>query len=416
MDDFRTRRNATGSASAAPHNASARSLRGLDWFIFFVADVQTGFGPFIAVYLTSQKWTQTDIGFVLTIGGLVSLLGQVPGGALLDKLNAPRRAAAVAIVLVGVSALMVALWPNYPAVLASRIMQAAASCVLGPAIAALSLGLVPHQAASRRFARNAAFASVGTGLAAGAMGACGYYLSNQAVFFVTALLSLPALTSVLQIRVHEINVIRSHGGAPEASQSTLAQLKQLLLEHRAIVVFACCIFLFHLANAAVLPLVAGTVTLRSSQSATVLIAVAVVLPQLLVGLVSPLVGRLSEVLGRRPLLLIGFAALTLRIGLIASVDSLFAMVAFQVFDGASAAILGVLLPLCIADLTRNTGHFNLIQGVVGCAMGLGASISTWVAGFLSDRFSTATALIGLDAVAAIGFLTILIAMPETRPS
>ncbi|HVQ73654.1 MAG TPA: MFS transporter, partial [Bradyrhizobium sp.] len=43
---------------------SRESQRGLDWFIFFLADVQTGFGPFIAVYLTTQKWTQVEIGFV----------------------------------------------------------------------------------------------------------------------------------------------------------------------------------------------------------------------------------------------------------------------------------------------------------------------------------------------------------------
>src|SRR5262245_17841503 len=120
---------------------SRRSQRGLDWFVFFVADVQTGFGPFIAVYLTSQKWTQVDIGFVLTVGGLISLFGQIPGGALLDRVQSPRRAAAVSVVVICVSALILALWPTYPGVMLSRILQAGASCVLGPAIAALSLGL-----------------------------------------------------------------------------------------------------------------------------------------------------------------------------------------------------------------------------------------------------------------------------------
>src|ERR1700729_4325509 len=60
------------------------SLRGLDWFIFFLADVQTGFGPFVAVYLTTQKWTQVEIGLVLSIGGVVALVGQMPGGAIVD--------------------------------------------------------------------------------------------------------------------------------------------------------------------------------------------------------------------------------------------------------------------------------------------------------------------------------------------
>src|SRR3954470_14101057 len=99
-----------------------RSQRGLDWFVFFVADVQTGFGPFIAVYLTSQKWTQVDIGFVLTVGGLISLFGQIPGGALLDRLQAPRRAAAIAVGVISVSALLLALWPTFAGVMLSRIL------------------------------------------------------------------------------------------------------------------------------------------------------------------------------------------------------------------------------------------------------------------------------------------------------
>jgi len=69
---------------------SQQSLRGLDWFIFFLADVQTGFGPFVAVYLTTQKWTQVEIGLVLSIGGLIGLIGQMPGGAIVDAARSER--------------------------------------------------------------------------------------------------------------------------------------------------------------------------------------------------------------------------------------------------------------------------------------------------------------------------------------
>ena len=71
-------------APEPPPTPSRASLRGLDWFIFFLADVQTGFGPFVAVYLTTQKWTQVEIGFILSIGGIVALIGQMPGGAIVD--------------------------------------------------------------------------------------------------------------------------------------------------------------------------------------------------------------------------------------------------------------------------------------------------------------------------------------------
>ncbi|MDQ8729747.1 MFS transporter [Bradyrhizobium sp. LHD-71] len=391
-----------------------RSGRGLDWFVFFVADVQTGFGPFIAVYLTSQKWTQVDIGFILTVGGLISLFGQIPGGALLDRMQSPRRAAAIAVSLICLSALILALWPTYPGVLLSRILQAGASCVLGPAIAALSLGLVPRHRIGDRFGRNAAFASVGTGLAAAVMGFVGYYVSNQAVFFVTALLGVPALLALFQIKREHIDVTRSHGGVA-AKLSSFADAIKIATSHRIIFIFAGCVFLFHLANAAVLPLIASGFTLRSSSIATPLTAAAMVIPQFIVALTSPVVGRLTSSIGRRPLLLTGFGALVIRIMLTAQITDPAMIVAVQIFDGIAAAVLGVLVPVTVADITRNMGHFNLVQGIVACAMGIGAAISTTMAGYLADRFSTYTAFLALDVIALVGLLAIWVGMPETRP-
>ncbi len=413
MHGLRRRKSFNEQTPEPVRNGRQRSRRALDWFVFFVADVQAGFGPFIAVYLTSQKWTQVDIGFVLTVGGLISLFGQIPGGALLDRLQAPRRAAAVAISVIALSALILAVWPTYAGVLASRVLQAGASCVLGPAIAALSLGLVQRNRIGDRFGRNAAFASIGAGLAAAAMGACGYYISNQAVFFVTAALGVPALIALMQIKPGDIDVIRTHGGVA-TKLGGIADALAFATGHKTIFVFAGCVFLFHLANAAVLPLIASNLTVRLNAVATPLTAAAMVLPQIIVAVTSPTVGRLTHRIGRRPLLLAGFAALVVRISLTAMVTDPATIVAVQIFDGVSAAVLGVLVPLTIADLTRNTGRFNLVQGIVGCAMGIGASISTTLAGYLADRFSTYSAFLALDVIAGIGLLAIWLVMPETR--
>jgi MFS family permease len=393
--------------------ASPKSRRGLDWFVFFVADVQTGFGPFVAVYLTAQKWTQTDIGLILTVGGLIALFGQIPGGAMLDAIRSPRLAAGISVFIIGISALMLALWPIFPVVLLSRILQASASCVLGPAIAALSLGLVHRSEIGERLGRNASFASIGTGLAAAGMGICGYYVSNQAVFFVTAGFVFPALIALFQISAREIDPEQAHGGS-QKQPLCMAVILQLLT-NRTLVIFALCVLLFHLANAAMLPLVASMLTLRSSESAAALIAVAMVVPQFVVAIISPTIGRKSQQWGRRPLLLIGFTALVVRGVLFAAVTPSQLIVVVQILDGISAAALGVLVPLTLADITRETGRFNLTQGLVGCAMGIGAAISTTLAGFLSDRFSSYVTFLTLGAIAAIGLLAVWLLMPETRP-
>src|SRR5215208_385634 len=173
--------------TARPH-PSRRSLRGLDWFVFFLADVQTGFGPFVAVYLASQNWTQIDIGLVLSIGGLVALIGQKPGGATVDAARSERLVASIALACIGAAALAHAVLPIFPVVASAAALHAGASCVLGPCVIAMSLGLVGHAAIGERLGRNARFASIGNGGAAAAMGAVGYLWEPRAVFFVTALL------------------------------------------------------------------------------------------------------------------------------------------------------------------------------------------------------------------------------------
>jgi MFS family permease len=158
----------------------------------------------------------------------------------------------------------------------------------------------------------------------------------------------------------------------------------------------------------------SALTMRSSQWATLLIAACIVVPQMLVAAASPWVGGQAQRWGRRPLLLIGFAALPLRGLLFALVASPVPLVAVQLLDGVTAAVFAVMVPLVIADLTRGTGHFNLGQGIVGTFVGIGASISSTLAGFLSDRFGSPWAFAGLASIALVGFLAVLLLMPETR--
>ena len=404
---------AQASGGEAP---SRRSLRGLDWFVFFVADVQTGFGPFVSVYLTAQRWTQVDIGLVLSAAGFVSLIGQMPGGALVDAARSERFVAGVAIAAICVSALTYAALPIFPTVLAGSILHAAASCVLGPAMAAISLGLVGHAAIGQRLGRNARFASIGNGLAAAAMGACGYLLSARAVFVVTVLLLVPALIALRTVAENEIDPERAHGAPPRHVSAKPPTRAGALMNNRPLLIFAGCLLLFHLANSAMLPLVGSVVTMSSARWATVIIAACIVVPQLVVAALSPWVGTRAQIWGRRPLLLIGFAALPIRGLLFAFISNPSILLAVQILDGVTAAVFAVMVPLIVADLTRGTGHFNLGQGILGTATGIGASLSATFAGYLTDRFGSPVAFGSLAAIAFVGLTLVWILMPETRPA
>jgi MFS family permease len=378
--------------------------------------VQTGFGPFVAVYLTTQKWTQVEIGLVLSTGGIVALLGQMPGGAIVDWARSERLVAGIAVAAIGVAAAAYAAWPIFPVVLSAAVLQAAASCVLGPAIAAISLGLVGRDGMSLRLGRNARFASLGSGVAAAAMGACGYLLSSRSVFLVTVVLAVPTLLALARIQSAEIDPERAHGAVPprppaRPSTTSIAMLGR----NRPLLLFALLLLLFHLANAAMLPLIAGIVTTRSTSWAPALIGACMVVPQIVVAAISPWIGQLAQSSGRRPLLLAGVAALVCRGLLFAFVRDPYLLIAVQLLDGIAAAIFGVLVPLIIVDVTFGSGHFNLAQGIVGTATGIGASISTIFAGYLTDRFNSEVAFLALASIAAVMLLLVWLTMPETRP-
>ena len=404
-----------GAGPEPPIAPSRRSLRGLDWFVFFVADAQTGFGPFVSVYLTAQKWTQVDIGLVLSAAAFASLIGQMPGGALVDAAKSERFVAGCAIVVICLSALTYAALPVFTIVFAGSVLHALASCVLGPAMAAISLGLVGPAAIGERLGRNARFASVGNGLAAAAMGACGYFLSPRSVFIVTVLLLVPALIALREISNSEIDAERAHGAKPRRRKIKPPIKASELLHNIPLLTFAACLLLFHLANAAMLPLVGSIVTMHSSQWATLIIAACIVVPQLIVAALSPWVGTKAQVWGRRPLLLIGFASLPIRGFLFAlGTDPTF-LLAVQIFDGITAAVFAVMVPLVVADLTRGTGRFNLGQGILGTATGIGASLSATLGGYMTDHFGSAAAFAALATIGVAGLAVVALWMPETRP-
>jgi MFS family permease len=183
----------TAASNAIEQSSCSQSLSGLDGMNFFLAGMQAGFGPFVAVLLADEKWTQQNIGYVLSVSGLAGLLSQLPGGELLDASRSKRFLLAFGAIVVAVSALVMALWPTLPVVFAALVLQGLTGGVLGPAVAAISLGLVGHMGLADRLGRNQRFAAAGALIITGLMGAIGYFLSYEAIFFVSAALVLPLL-------------------------------------------------------------------------------------------------------------------------------------------------------------------------------------------------------------------------------
>jgi MFS family permease len=397
--------------SGGEHQAvSLQTGRALDLFNLFVANIQTGFGPFIAVYLASQSWTQTSIGFALSIGTVAAMASQVPAGALVDAMPNKTRVAAFSVMAFTACALMFAIYPIPLFVYLAEILHGLSSCTLGPATAAMSLVIAGRFGMGLRLGRNARFSAIGNGVGALLMGACGQFVSERAVFYLTAVLTLPALLALRPLRNVAIAKIEPKGATAKTGQSGLLQV----LSNRGLLVFCACAMLFTFANAPTLMLVSGTMTQKVGNP-SLLIAACIVIPQIIVALASPLVGRQAEQRGRRFVLLVGFCALPVRCLIFAFSSNPWVVLASQTLDGIGGACFGVMVPLIVSDVAARSRYFNLSLGVIGFGVGVGGTLSTPFAGWLADHFGARSAYFALTAVGVAAIALVLFAMPETRP-
>jgi MFS family permease len=145
-------------------------------------------------------------------------------------------------------------------------------------------------------------------------------------------------------------------------------------------------------------------------------AAMIVVPQVFTVALSPWFGRRAQGWpGRRWVLLAGFLAVTVRAVLFAINGNPTLMIGNQVLDGISAAVIGVMLPLAVADITLRGGRFNLALGIVGLASALGATVALPVAGVVADAFGSSMAFFMSAGCGALGCLAVWRAMPDTRP-
>jgi MFS family permease len=395
-----------------------RSRAGLNGLNFFSAAVQTGFGPYVAVWLIQQGWSQTDIGLALSIGTLAGLIGQLPGGWLVDAVQWKRHVTSAALAAIGLSALILAWLPDRDPVWVAEAVHGLASCIITPAIAAMTLRLCGHAAYSERLGVNGRYASLGTAVAAGLLGLCAWVLPQQSVFIVTALLVVPALFCLFAIRKEDCAEGEEHVATLHVTERRHRGHPWQIFRLPALHVFAACAVLFHISNAAMLTIALNALAKHASDTAA-LVSAAILIPQLVAAAIAPYVGRLAQRLGRRPVLLGGFAALPARGVLFAVLfavgPSAIPLLVFQVLDGVSATVFGLMVPLVAADLTRRTGYLNLAIGSLGLAVGIGATISTALAGWLADVAGVPNTMLALAAVGGAATLMVRLVMPETHP-
>jgi MFS family permease len=391
--------------------------RRLDALNFFLADVRDGLGPYLAIYLlTVQHWDEASIGFIMSMGGIAALLAQTPAGALVDATTAKRAILVAAAAVVTLGSVALPWMESFTAVAAMKALTGAAQSIFAPSIAAITLGIVGPKALARRIGRNEAFNHAGNATAASIAAGTAFFFGPVVVFWLMAAMAVASIVATLSIPAAAIDhhVARGLEGGVGHDHDRPSGLS-VLLSSRPLLVFAVCVTLFHFANAAMLPLVGQKLALANKELGTSLMAICIVAAQGVMVPVAMLTGARADAWGRKPFFLAGFAILALRGFLYPFSDNPYWLVGVQLLDGFGAGIFGALFPVIVSDITHGTGRFNVSQGAIATAQGVGASLSTAVAGMVIVSAGYGAAFWMLSAVAVTGFLLFLTAMPETSP-
>ena len=395
--------------------ASRRNDLSLDGLNFFLADVRDGLGPYLAIYLLAvHKWDPASIGVVMTLAGLAALLTQTPAGALIDRTRYKRGVVIVAALLVTASCVILPFIDSFAVVTATQALSAVAGSVFAPAIAAISLGITGPKAFTRRTGRNETFNHAGNACAALLAGGFAYWFGPVAVFYLMAAMAIASVVAVSCVSAAAIDHAVARGMEPaQRDHHEPPSGVKVLLSNRSLLVFAVCCALFHLANAAMLPLVSQKLSQIDLSMATPLTSACIVAAQLVMVPAALLVGARADQWGRKPLLLAGFAILPIRGVLYTFSSDPYWLVSVQLLDGIGAGLFGALFPLVVKDLTQGTGRFNVSLGALTTAFGLGAALSNGLAGFVVQQAGYNAAFLTLAGVAAAALVLLLVAMPET---
>ena len=329
----------------------------------------------------------------------------------------PKREVIVAaLVVLALGATVIFAVPSFWPVAIANSLMAIAGDVFGPAVAALTLGLYARNQLARRMGRNSAFDHAGNVAIALAAGAVGYAYSQRAVFLLVPVFAVLAAVAVLSIPAAAIDNDRARdlNGAPDAAGTPAgAAGYSILFQTRPLLIFGMCVMLFHLANAALLPLVGQKLAAAYPKEATAMMSACIIAAQMVMLPIALLVGRTADTWGRKPLLLIGFAVLPIRAMLYTFSDNSFWLIGVQLLDGVGAGVFGALTPLVIADIMRGTGRYNLAQGAIATVHGIGASLSGLAAGVIVDRFGYSAAFVAAGGVALAAVVIFAWQMPET---
>ena len=307
------------------------SIRALGWLNFFLADIQTGVGPFVAAYLAANHWDARAVGFALTGGGLVTVAMAPFAGGMVDASRHKLRLIAIATLSLAIGAVLIAVGAKRPLIAVAMTLIGAAGAFLGPGLAAITLGIVGKGKFDRVFGRNQGFNAAGNVATALALAGVSWLLGLRAIFIAAAALAIPVWLTLRTINPRAIDDNVAQGEGATGEKGGVANFLKVCGD-RTLLIFFGCAFLFHFANAAMLPQLGEMLARGDQRVAAPFMSACIIVTQCVIAASAASVGRMAGKIGRKPLLLIGFGVLPVRGVLYSLTHVTGALIAIQLLD------------------------------------------------------------------------------------
>ena len=392
---------------------SFNGIRPLLSLNFFMADMQSGIGPFLGVFLLAHGWESGLIGTVMTVGGVAGMLMTTPAGALVDATRHKKLCIIMPGICTVIASGIVLLTQSFWLVTLSQVATAIAGAAIGPAVSGITLGIVRQAGFNRQNGHNQAFNHAGNMVGAGLSGLLGWMFGFPAVLLLAALFGVLSIVSVLMIPSAAIDHDEARGLNKSGDDNGKVGGITVLLESKPLLILAAALAFFHLGNAAMLPLYGLAVVSTGHADPAGFVAITIVVAQGTMILVSLIAMRLAEKEGYWQVLLISFIALPIRGVLAACVMNKWGVYPVQILDGIGAGLQSVAVPGLVARILSGTGRVNAGQGAVMTVQGLGASLSPAIGGWIAQEigYSPMFVILGSFALGSIalwlGFAAVL---------
>lgn len=375
------------------HNTERAALQALN---FFMADMQAGIGPFLGVFLQGKGWQTSQIGQVMTLGGLAGMLFGAPAGALVDATRHKRLCVILSGVLTLLASALIFFSQSYWVVVSSQVATAVVGAAIGPAVAGITLGLVRQSGFVHQNGINQAYNHAGNVVGSALSGYLGWKYGFPAVFWLAAGFGVLSIMSVLRIPESAIDHQAARGLEGEQTGETAASLWRNL----PLRMLALSLAFFHLGNAAMLPLYGLALVHAHQGDPAALTALTIVVAQVVMVGASLMATRLAEEYGYWWVLLASFLALPLRALIAANFIHQWGIYPVQILDGLGAGLQSVAVPGLVARILNGTGRVNLGQGAVATIQGLGACLSPLLGYAVAEHFGYYHAFLTLGSLSS----------------